>query len=72
VVPQILGCDWSKNWFTRNKQWFKTIRTKFLSVERKVAHLTATIELHFMDFQGVLLKYGITQDDTFNMDETGF
>jgi hypothetical protein len=25
-----------------------------------------------MDFQGVLLKYGITQDDTFNMDETGF
>jgi hypothetical protein len=25
-----------------------------------------------MDFQGVLLKNGITQDDTFNMDETGF
>jgi hypothetical protein len=25
-----------------------------------------------MDFQGVLLKYSITQDDTFNIDETRF
>jgi hypothetical protein len=25
-----------------------------------------------MDFQGALLKYGITQDDSFNIDETGF
>jgi hypothetical protein len=45
---------------------------KTLFAERKVAHLTATIELHFMDFQGVLLKYKITQDDSYNMDETGF
>ena len=31
---------------------YKTIHTKSLSIEWKVAHLTATIELHFMDFQG--------------------
>jgi hypothetical protein len=69
---RILGRDWAKNWFSRNKHWLKTIRTKSLSAERKAAHLSAVIELHFMDFEGVLIKYGITQNDTFNMDETGF
>jgi hypothetical protein len=71
-LNRILGRDWSKDWSLRNKQWYKSIRTKTLSAEQKVAHLTATIGLHFMDFQGVLLKYGIRQDDSYNMDETGF
>jgi len=48
------------------------MRTKSLSAERKVAYLSAVIKLHFLDFKGVLIKYGITLDDTFNIDETGF
>jgi hypothetical protein len=69
---RILGRDWAKNWISRNKHWLKTICTKSLSAERKVAHLSAVIELHFLDFEGVLIKYRITQDDTFNMDKTRF
>jgi len=71
-LSRILGRDWAKNWVSRNTYWLKTMRTKSLSAERKVAHLSAVIELHFLDFEGVLIKYGITPDDTFNMDKTGF
>ena len=35
-------------------------------------HLTATVELHFMDFQEALIKYGTTQDDSYNINETSF
>lgn len=31
-----------------------------------------TIEFHFSDFQKVQIKFGVAQDDTFNIDETGF
>jgi hypothetical protein len=30
------------------------------------------IKLHFLDFEGALIKYKITQNDTFNIDETRF
>jgi hypothetical protein len=30
------------------------------------------IKLHFLDFEGALIKYKITQDNTFNIDETRF
>jgi len=48
------------------------MHTKSLSTEQKAAHLTATIELQFSDFQEVQLKYKIMQDDSYNINKTGF
>ena len=58
--------------FSRNQKWYKSLRTKTLAAERKASHLTATIESHFSDFRNAQIKYGIAQDDIYNMDETGF
>jgi hypothetical protein len=68
----ILGCDWSKNWLSRNQDWHHTLCTKSLAAERKAMHVIATIDLHFSDFHGTRMKFGIADDDTYNMDETGF
>jgi hypothetical protein len=54
---RILGRDWSKNWFSRNQKWYKSLRTKTLAAERKASHLTATIESHFSDFRNTQIKY---------------
>jgi hypothetical protein len=69
---RILGQDWSKNWFSRNQKWYKSLRTKTPAAEQKTSHLTATIESHFSDFRNSQIKYGIAQDNIYNMGETGF
>lgn len=57
---------------TRNKDQFKTIRTKRLAAERKAVHDKDDFEGHFRDFRYALQEFGIIQDDIYNIDKTGF
>jgi hypothetical protein len=63
---------WTQRWFKRNKKWFKTLRAKTLAQERKAAHRKEDLEEHFKEYYGALEKFGITFEDVYNMDETGF
>lgn len=67
-----LNSQWARQWFTRNKAWYKTIRAKTLSFERKNSHKKEDIEQHFKDFEEAIIKYRIDPNDLYNMDETGF
>jgi len=46
----------------RNQQQYRTIRRKTFAAKRKAMHLIATFEFNLW----------VSQDDTYNMDETGF
>jgi len=64
--------EWATRWLTRNTEWFKTIRAKTISAERKAVHDREDIEAHFRDFRYALGEWGVCQEDVYNMDETGF
>jgi hypothetical protein len=43
-----------------------------LAAEKKAAHKKEDFELHFKEFNDVIVKYRINPADIYNMDETGF
>ena len=43
-----------------------------MAAERKAAHKKEDLELHFKEFNDVIVKYGINPTDIYNIDETGF
>ena len=45
-----VGSSWATRWLTRNKEWFKTIRSKTLATQRKAVYNKDDIEGHFRDF----------------------
>ena len=47
---RVVDMQWAKRWFGRHSQWFKTIKGKSLSIERKAAHKREDIEAHFKEF----------------------
>jgi hypothetical protein len=56
---------------TRNRDWFKTIRSKTLAAERKAVHDRDDFEGYFRDFRYALQEFGIIQDGIYNLDEIG-
>jgi DDE superfamily endonuclease len=64
--------DWGRRWLLRNKEYYKNIRSKTLHAERKAIHHTEEIELHFRQFNEMMVTYDIEQNDVWNFDEIGF
>ena len=71
-INKRLDTQWAGRWFKRNKGYFKTIKTRSLSFERKATHNKEDILKHFVDFSDIVQRYGIDPSDMYNMDETGF
>ena len=69
--PPLLDAQWAKRWLDRQPDLFKAKR-KPLAAERKNAHDSEVLQTHFDEFKEVVVKYGITEDDTWNFDETGY
>jgi len=69
--PPLLDARWAKRWLDRQSDLFKAKR-KPLAAERKNAHDSEVLQTHFHEFKEVVVKYGITEDDTWNFDETGY
>ncbi len=64
--------EWGRRWLLKNKQYYKNIRSKTLHAERKAIHHTEEIQLHFQQFQEMIVRYSIEQKDVWNFDEIGF
>lgn len=69
--PPSVGPDWAKRWLDRQLDLHKAKR-KPLAAARKNAHDLDLLEKHFRLFKEVVEQYGITPDDTWNFDETGY
>jgi hypothetical protein len=63
---------WAKRWVTRNKEYWKTVKSKPIAVKRGAAHVKEDIEAHFKEFDRCKKKWGIHNDDISNFDESGF
>ncbi len=69
--PPLLSDKWAKRWLDRQSDLFKAKR-KPIAADRKNAHDPKVLQTHFDEFKEVIVKYGITEDDTWNFDETGY
>ena len=64
--------EWGRRWLLRNKEYYKNIRSKTLHAECKAIHRTEEIQLHFRQFNEMMVTYDIEQNDVWNFDEIGF
>ncbi len=69
--PPLLNAQWAKRWLDRQSDLFKA-RRKPIAADRKNAHDSEVLQTHFDGFKEVIVKSGITEDDTWNFDETGY
>jgi len=56
----------------RNCKWYRTIRIRSFSFERKATYNREDILKHFDDFKAIYKRYRIDPADIYNIDETGF
>jgi DDE superfamily endonuclease len=64
--------DWPRRWLHRNKNLYKSLKSKTLANERKRSHQIEDLQRHFNDFEHMLEEYHIQQADVWNFDEIGF
>ena len=69
-APTVLS-NWAKRWLTRHRD-IKVKPQKPLAAERKEAHSPEEIRAHFRRFREAREKYGVLDEDIYNVDETGF
>jgi hypothetical protein len=67
-----ISVRWTKQWMTRQAQFLKSIKEKPLSVKRLAAHIVEDVQGHFKEFDHVVKKYRVKDDDVSNFDESGF
>jgi hypothetical protein len=70
-VLRTLSDNWAKRWLDRQPDLFKAKR-KPIAADRKNAHDSKVLQTHFDEFNEMIVKYDITEDDTWNFDETGY
>ncbi|RFU31685.1 hypothetical protein B7463_g4640, partial [Scytalidium lignicola] len=63
---------WAKRWIVRNKEYWKLVRPKPISVQRRQAHIQEDIKAYFEEFKRCCQYWGILEEDISNFDETGF
>jgi len=68
VTP--LGQDWTKRFMRRNPQ-LKTVMASGIEVARKEV-TQESLNQWFNKFKRVVQEYDISQENIYNMDETGF
>ena len=71
IPPPMVGSTWVSRFLARHPQYFKR-KQKPLAADRKHAHNLDDMQRHFEKFQIAKEDLGVTDEDTWNMDETGF
>ncbi len=66
-----LGPKWAKRWLDRQSDLHKAKR-KPLAAARKNAHDEELLKGHFDAYDEVVKQYGMTEENTWNFDETGY
>ena len=69
--PPTVSENWAKRWLLRHPE-IKTKKQKPLAAERKEAHPPEETRAHFQRFKEAREKYGVLDEDIYNVDETGF
>ncbi|RKF83704.1 hypothetical protein GcM3_009047, partial [Golovinomyces cichoracearum] len=67
-----VGRDWPKQFVERHKDEWKTLKLKFLDVQRKAAHKKEDISQWFELFEFIVDEWDLAPAQIWNMDETGF
>ena len=68
---RVVGHQWFKRFLARNPEYHRR-RQKPLAVDRKNSHSVQDIKAYFYKFDEVMKSKGITSEDVWNMNETGF
>ena len=71
IPPPMVSSTWVSRFLARHLHYFKR-KQKPLATDRKHAHNLGDMQQHFEKFQIVKEDLGVTDEDTWNMDETGF
>lgn len=69
--PPTVGINWPRNFIKRHPELHKQ-KQKPLAIERARSHDPEAIRRWFEDFRYNVRKYGVLEDDIYNMDETGY
>ena len=69
--PPTVSANWAKRWLSRHPD-IKIRKQKPLAAERKETHSSEEIQSHFRRFKEAREKYGVLDEDIYNVDETGF
>ncbi len=69
--PLPLGPKWAKRWLNRQSDLHKAKR-KPLAAVRKNAHNLELLKGHFDAYDEVVKRYGMTKENTWNFDGTGY
>jgi hypothetical protein len=68
---RVISAMWPSRWLNRHQE-YKKRALKPLATSQKNSHDPAPIEKWFQKLLAVKQEYGIFDNDTYNMDETGF
>jgi len=66
-----IGRNFVSRWLARNPQ-YRRVRQKPQELSRIASNTEAVYQKHFDDLDTIMADFGITRDDCWNMDETGF
>ena len=70
-TPPIVGDHWAARFLDRNPQYHKR-KQKPLAAIQKASHSVESLQAYFEAYRSLKEKLGIADEDTWNMDETGF
>jgi hypothetical protein len=71
LPPPTIGGHWLKRFFQRHPE-YRIRKRRAIDLDRKRAHEPATIQAWFEKLKATIDTYGITEEDIYNFDETGF
>jgi len=69
---EFVSCRWAYCWVERNKDYWKTLRSKLLSAKRCEAYIQEDLDAYFKEYKRCVDYWGIQEEDQYNFDETGF
>jgi hypothetical protein len=71
LPPPTIGSHWLKRFFQRHPE-YRIRKRRAIDLDRKKSHEPATIQAWFEKLRATIDSYGITEEDIYNFDETGF
>ena len=71
LPPPTIGGHWLNRFFQRHPE-YRIRKRRAIDLDRKRAHEPATIQAWFEKLKATIDTYGITEEDIYNFDETGF
>ena len=70
-ISYTVSAMWAKHFLQHNSQYLKC-KQKLLAAVRKNSHSVKSLKEYFAAYKSIKEKLGVADQDTWNMDETGF